>query len=171
MRTMLFTWRGLRIQCYPALLYLGMLGAIVVSNVAAHKAGIDALRVFVADLVLIAPALVGARLLYVAANSHHYRPDLRLIWKRHQGGAVQYGGLALMLPVSMLVLVALQIPFGVFWDISTPALLVGMIFGRIGCLLHGCCAGRPSRAWLSVYLPNERGVWERRIGLPSWWSW
>src|SRR5262249_19867776 len=26
-----------------------------------------------------------------------------------------------------------------------------------------CCAGRPSKVWGSVYLPNHYGVWEKRI--------
>jgi prolipoprotein diacylglyceryltransferase len=30
-------------------------------------------------------------------------------------------------------------------------------------LLNGCCAGRPSGSWVSLYLPNRAGVWTRRI--------
>ena len=38
-----------------------------------------------------------------------------------------------------------------------------LIFFRIGCLLNGCCAGRPSTGRLALHLPNHRGVWRRRI--------
>jgi phosphatidylglycerol:prolipoprotein diacylglycerol transferase len=38
-----------------------------------------------------------------------------------------------------------------------------MFFTRVGCLLNGCCAGRPSTTWLGLYLPNRGGIWERRI--------
>jgi prolipoprotein diacylglyceryltransferase len=74
-----------------------------------------------------------------------------------------YGGLAVVLPLSVPLLAALQLPLGAFWDVATFTILVGMIFTRVGCLLNGCCAGRPSRTWVSMYLPNHTGVWERRI--------
>ena len=42
-------------------------------------------------------------------------------------------------------------------------LLVGTIFARFGCLLNGCCGGRPNVGWLALYLPNHEGIWQRRI--------
>jgi phosphatidylglycerol:prolipoprotein diacylglycerol transferase len=71
--------------------------------------------------------------------------------------------LALALPLSVPLLAALQLPLGAFWDVGMLTILVGMIFARIGCLLNGCCGGRPSNGWLGLYLPNHRGVWARRI--------
>jgi len=37
-----------------------------------------------------------------------------------------------------------------------------MAFTRIGCLLNGCCGGRPTGAWFALELPNGHGVWQRR---------
>ncbi len=145
------------------MLYFGLVAGITAGNVAAHAAGIDAFRVYVATLVLIVPALIGARLLHVVANWRVYRRDPRRIWDRCDGGAGQYGGLALALPLSVPLLAALEVPLGAFWDVGMLTILVGMIFARIGCLLNGCCAGRPWPGWLSLYLPNHHGVWARRI--------
>jgi prolipoprotein diacylglyceryltransferase len=47
--------------------------------------------------------------------------------------------------------------------VTTFTILVGMIFTRIGCLLNGCCAGRSSKKWGSLYLPNHLDVWEKRV--------
>ena len=74
-----------------------------------------------------------------------------------------YGGLPIALLLSVPLLAALRLPFGAFWDVTMFTILVGMIFTRIGCLLNGCCAGRLSGTWLSAYLPNHLGVWNRRI--------
>ena len=79
-----------------------------------------------------------------------------------EGGAAQYGGLLVVLPLSVPLLIALRLPIAAFWDVATFTILVGMIFTRVGCLLNGCCAGRPVKRW-GVCLPNHRGVWERRI--------
>jgi phosphatidylglycerol---prolipoprotein diacylglyceryl transferase len=162
MRPILFRWRGLTIPSYPAMLYLGLVAGVAAGNLAAHAAGLDALRVYIATCLLIVPALMGARLLHVALHGSLYRANLRRIWNRNDGGAAQYGGL-IAVPLSVPMLAALRLPFGAFWDVATLTILVGMIFGRVGCLLQGCCAGRPSEAWCSVYLPNHAGVWEKRF--------
>jgi len=38
-----------------------------------------------------------------------------------------------------------------------------MIFTRFGCLLNGCCSGRPSASWLALNLPDHRGIRRRRV--------
>ena len=111
----------------------------------------------------IPAALVGARLLFVASHWTVYRGRFRNVWNRNEGGAAQDGGLVLAIPLSFPLLRLLDVPFGLFWDVSAFTILVGMILTRIGCLLNGCCAGRPSDSWLAVRLPNRSQVWTRRI--------
>jgi phosphatidylglycerol:prolipoprotein diacylglycerol transferase len=57
----------------------------------------------------------------------------------------------------------LRLPFGAFWDLATFTLLVGMIFTRIGCVMHGCCSGRVTDHWLAWSLPCGDGVRRPRI--------
>jgi prolipoprotein diacylglyceryltransferase len=159
----LFRWRRIIVYSYPALLYLGLVSGVVAGNYAANLTGMDSLRVFVATLILIVPALVGARLLYVAAHWDAYRRAPRRIWRRSEGGAAMYGGLPLAVVVSVPLLRRLGVPLGAFWDVATFTILVGMVFTRIGCLLNGCCAGRPTERWCALYLPDHRGRWARRI--------
>jgi len=162
MRRILFRWRGITVWSYPAMLYVGLVVGVVAGNIAAHSAGLDALRVYVATILLLVPTLIGARLLHVVTNWSVYRHDLKRIWDHSQGGQAQYGGLMIALPLSIPLLGALGLPFGAFWDIGGITILVGMIFTRVGCLLNGCCAGRPSRRW-GLNLPNLRGTWEKRL--------
>jgi phosphatidylglycerol:prolipoprotein diacylglycerol transferase len=163
MRPIMFRWRGLTIHSYPAMQYIGLVAGVLVANVAAHAAGLDAFRVFIATCFLLVPALAGARLMYVAAHWPVYRRNPARIWNRSEGGAAQYGGFLLAVPLSIPLLRALGVPFAAFWDVSMFTILVGMIFTRVGCLLNGCCAGRPSKSWLSMHLPDHRGDWQQRI--------
>jgi prolipoprotein diacylglyceryltransferase len=158
----MFRWRGLTIWSYPAMLYVGLVAGVVAGNLAAHAARIDAFRVFMATFLLLVPALAGARLLYVGSNWSRFRGRTSRIWNRSEGGAAQYGGLLVVVPLSVPLLMALRLPIGSFWDVAAFTILVGMIFTRVGCLLNGCCAGRPAKRW-GVYLPNHLGVWERRV--------
>jgi phosphatidylglycerol---prolipoprotein diacylglyceryl transferase len=163
MRPILFRWRGLTVWSYPGMLYIGLVAGVVAGNAAAHAAGLNAFHAFVATLVLIVPALIGARLLHVASHWQLYRQSPRQIWNRNDGGYGMYGGLLVALLLSVPLLAALRLPFGAFWDVAMITILVGMIFARFGCLMNGCCAGRPSGTWFCMYLPNHRGVWDRRI--------
>jgi phosphatidylglycerol:prolipoprotein diacylglycerol transferase len=163
MRPLLFQWRGLKISSYPAMLYLGLVFGVVAGNIAAHAAHINALRVYLATLILTGPALAGARLLYVATHWRSYQHDLRRVWNRREGGCSMYGGLLPMLLLSFPLLRFLQLSFGAFWDVASFTILVAMIVTRVGCLMNGCCAGRPSQSWLSFFLPGKNGVWQRRI--------
>lgn len=144
------------------MLYVGLVVGVAAGNIAAHAAGLNAFRVYVATLLLIPPSLVGARLLHVFTHWDIYRNDRKRIWNRNEGGQAQYGGLAVMVPLSFPLLAILDIPLGGFWDVSSFTILIGMIFTRVGCLLNGCCAGRPSGVF-GLHLPNAQGVWEKRI--------
>jgi len=163
MRRVLFHFFGRPIHSYPAMLYVGLVFGTIAGNFAAHVAGLDAFRVFVASYILFFPAIGGARVLHVVSNWKFYREHRALIWNLNQGGMAQYGGILLAVPLSIPLLAALDLPFGKFWDIGSFTILTGMIFTRFGCFLNGCCSGRPSNAWGSMYLPNRLGVWEQRV--------
>lgn len=162
MRPVLFRWRGVAVHSYPALLYVGLVLGVFAGNLAAHAEGADARAVFEATFLLLVPALVGARLLFVATHWSDFRDNPGRVFARSDGGAAQYGALVLILPLSVPLLAVLHLSLGEFWDAATFTILVGAIFTRVGCLLNGCCAGRPVRRW-GVYLPNRAGVWARRV--------
>ena len=162
MRRVLFSWHGVDVHSYPALLYLGLVLGVYAGYGAATTMPIDPDRAAAATLILIAPALVGSRLWFVATHWQAFSDDPGRIWRRGEGGAALVGGLLLAVAVSPAVLAPLGLPFATFWDAATITMLVGMIFTRVGCLLNGCCAGRPSDGRLALNLPDHRGRWERR---------
>lgn len=163
MHRVLFRWGSVTIYSYPAMLYLGMVFGIFALHFAAKQIDLDAARTVGAALILLVPALMGARLLYVVTNWSVYRREPRRIWRPSEGGAAMYGGLLLAVPVSVPLLAILEIPFGSFWDVASFTMLIGMIFARVGCFLNGCCAGRPTESWFGLEMPDHRGVWRRRI--------
>lgn len=163
MRPVLIEWRGIRICAYPALTYLGLVFGIAAQNLAAKAAGLDSARVYLATFLVLPIALAGGRLLFVATHWPAYRGQPARIWRRSEGGMAMYGAVPCMLLGSLPILAWLRVPFWAFWDVSTFCILVGMIFTRTGCLLNGCCAGRPSDGPLALRLPDERGVWQRRV--------
>jgi len=165
-RRYLFSIGGRGVPSYPAMLYLGCVFGVFAGVAAAGHAGLSRSRVALAMIVLLVPALVGARLLFVLGHIEVFRTDPRRIWRRSDGGSALYGGLILSTGLSVPLLAAWDISFWRFWDAASVTMLVGLIFTRFGCLMHGCCAGRATSGRLGVWLPNHAGVWKRRWPTP-----
>ena len=145
------------------MLYAGTVTGIVLATRWAASEGFPASRVNAALLILVLPAVVGARLLFVATHWDRFRREPRRIWRRTDSGAALYGGLILAVVLSLPLLHALGIPFGAFWDAGSIAMMAGMIFARVGCLLTGCCAGRPVKGRFGLSLLGRDGRRRRRV--------
>ena len=165
-RRYLFSIGGRAVPAYPAMLYLGCVSGVFAGAAAAGRTGVDRTHVASAMIVLLVPAFVGARLLFVLQHVEMFRADHGRIWRRSDGGSALYGGLLLSTGMSVPLLAAWDIPFWGFWDAASVTMLVGLIFTRFGCLLHGCCAGRATSGRLGVWLPDHAGVWKRRWPTP-----
>src|SRR4051794_34316681 len=68
MRRILFSWRGINIYSYPAMLYVGLLAGLFVGTHVAQRAGMNADRFAVAVVILLIPALAGSRLYFVLSR-------------------------------------------------------------------------------------------------------
>jgi phosphatidylglycerol:prolipoprotein diacylglycerol transferase len=72
-----------------------------------------------------------------------------------EGGLVLYGGL-LLAPVGYWLfcrrrgLAALPLA-----DLLIPSVLIGLMFGRLGCLMHGCCYGDFSELPWAIEFPRD----------------
>src|ERR1700712_5210529 len=163
MRRILFSWRGLNIYSYPAMLYIGLLAGVFVGAYVAQSSGMSADRFAIAVTILLIPALAGSRLYFVLTRWDVYRRDPARIWRRDEGGMAMYGGFILAVPLSFPLLRLLGLPFGGFWDAAALTILLGMAFTRIGCFLNGCCGGRPRECWFALAVPDHHGVWQPRI--------
>jgi phosphatidylglycerol:prolipoprotein diacylglycerol transferase len=163
MPRILFSYRGINFYSYSVMLYLGCIAGIFAGARIACIEGLSADRFTLAATVLVIPALLGSRLLFVGLHWNIYRREPARIWARAEGGMSLYGGFVLTIAVSPPLLHAIGLPFGSFWDAATFTMLLGTVITRIGCLLNGCCCGRPTTSWLGLRLPDLRGVRQRRI--------
>lgn len=72
-----------------------------------------------------------------------------------EGGLVLYGGILGM--IAGLKSAALQnhLDFPILLDSLAPSIAIGIAFGRIGCLLGGCCYGMPYDGPFAIVYPEE----------------
>jgi len=90
---------------------------------------------------------VGARVAYVIENHAYFaeRSPVEIL-NITSGGLIYYGGVALAVAAILGYLRAKRLPLRRYLDIIAPSLMLGLAFGRTGCLLNGCCFGGPCRA-------------------------
>lgn len=71
------------------------------------------------------------------------------------GGLVFYGGLIGATLAGWCYLLWKKQPVWRIADILAPSIALGSVFGRIGCLLNGCCYGQPCALPWAVHYPAE----------------
>ena len=165
-RRSLFALGRLKIPTYPLMLYLGCVAGLLAGAAAARTVGLPEQAFVFTTIILLVPALVGARLWYVIQHLSRYRAEPRNLWRRSEGGMALYGGLLLSVAVSIPILALAGLSFWPFWDSTCITMLVGAVITRAGCLMNGCCAGRATSGPLGLWLPNHRGEWQRRYPTP-----
>ena len=95
-------------------------------------------------LWLMIGAIVGARFVYVTTywkQEFVGQPFTEIFMVQH-GGLVYYGGLIGATVTSTAYLWWKKLPVWKIADVLAPSIALGSFFGRIGCLLNGCCYGR-----------------------------
>jgi len=141
---------------------LGFLAGLWTAGRRGLRSGIAAEKIIDLGPWLIIGAIVGARTLYVISYWHEAfdgKPiaDIFKVWK---GGLVYYGGLIGSSLACILYVRLKKLPLWKVADIFAPSVALGYVFGRIGCLLNGCCYGRVCHLPWAIHLSegNPLGV-------------
>lgn len=73
----------------------------------------------------------------------YYRLHPQMVFAVWNGGMVFYGGFLLCIPAGLAFCRRRALAFWQLADLAAPCAAAGLAFGRVGCLLAGCCHGRP----------------------------
>jgi len=81
------------------------------------------------------------------------------------GGLVYYGGLALAIPLGIWFVRRFGMPVWKVGDLAGYAIPLGLVFGRMGCFLSGCCWGQvcPTPAHGGLSFPRGSPVWDHHL--------
>ncbi len=132
------------IHWYGVMVALGFMAGLWTASRRGLLSGIAAEKIVDLGPWLIVGTIVGARFLYVISYWHESfegRPFIE-VFKVWQGGLVFYGGLIGATLAGMIYLRIHKLPIWKVADIVAPSIALGYVFGRMGCLLNGCCYGR-----------------------------
>jgi phosphatidylglycerol---prolipoprotein diacylglyceryl transferase len=144
MYPILFEIAGWPVYSYGVLLALAYLVGLQLAVVRARRRGLDGAKIMDFGIYLIIAALVGAKLMLLIVDFDYFRNQPREIMSIVRAGGVFYGGLIAAFLVGLWLVRRYQLPVWTTADLIAPGIALGHIVGRLGCLLAGCCYGKPT---------------------------
>lgn len=152
MHPVLFEIGGWPVYSYGVLLAAAYLAGLQMAVVRARRAGLDPAKVMDFGIYLIIAALVGAKLMLVVVDFSYFRQNPRELMSLARAGGVFYGGLIAAVLVGIWLVRKYQLRIWTMGDLMAPGIALGHVIGRVGCLLAGCCYGRPtSMPWAVMF--------------------
>jgi phosphatidylglycerol:prolipoprotein diacylglycerol transferase len=140
---------------------------------AAHRLrqeGVDGEIAWDATMSIFISGILGARLFYVIQYHSRFFGDDPITGEPRSagdilvglinlpdGGLVLYGGL-IFAPIAFYIFSRKRgIRPLAFSDVAITSVFMGIMFGRLGCLLHGCCYGgvAPDLPWAITFPPKS----------------
>ncbi len=98
--------------------------------------------------------VASGRLFYVVLHPDAY-PDAFEFLKIYHGGLALYGGLIAATVSGVVFLRRRNVDVWRVADMAAPSVAAGLVFGRVGCFLNGCCFGKPTHCFLGVRFPGH----------------
>lgn len=137
---------------YGFMLLIGFLSALGFARRQARLAGVDPEIIFDMAYWLLIPGILGGRLAYLVQHGEHVFFDdsghrltgaaaLFAAVNLSRGGLVLIGALAGGAIGFFGYCRQRKLPALAMADVIVPSVFIGIAFGRLGCLMNGCCFG------------------------------
>lgn len=132
------------VYSYGVLLAAAYLAALQLAVWRARRQGIDGNKIMDLGIYLIIAALVGAKAMLIAVDFRYFVNQPSEILSLVRAGGVFYGGLIAAVGVALWLVRRYGLGMWTAADLFAPGIALGHVIGRFGCLLAGCCYGRPT---------------------------
>ena len=152
MHPILFNAGPITIYSYGVLLASAYLLGLWLAVRRAKSAGVDPARIMDLLIWVIIAALVGAKALLFIVEFNHFTSSWQEFTTLLRSGGVFYGGLIAAIVVCIWQLRKHRLPLWQSGDLFAPGIALGYMVGRLGCLMAGCCYGKPTNvAWAITF--------------------
>ncbi len=149
----LFSIGSVTIHGYGLMIAIGVVCALIIGTERAKKKGMDEDIVLSLGLVVLIFGFLGAKLLYCIVEWKQLFTDP--LTALSGSGFVVYGGIIGGVIAAMVYCRRKKVRFLTYFDLVIPSVAVAQGFGRIGCLLAGCCYGCETTLPIGIIFYNS----------------
>ena len=160
----LFELGPVNIYTYGVLLAAAYLIGLQFAVSRARARGLNGDRVMDLGILIIVSALVGAKLLLVVVEWEHFTRDPAELLTILRSGGVFYGGLVVAVLAAFWFIRRHRLPVWTTCDAFAPGIVLGQAVGRVGCLMAGCCYGKPTALPWGITFTNTLAA--TNVGTP-----
>lgn len=153
------------LHTYGLLVAAGFFTGLIITIRIGKAEGFSAQQIMDMGFIIVLSAIIGSRLMYVLINISYYINSPLDIIKIWQGGLVFSGGIIGVVIIMSWYIKKHNFPFWKTADLWAPAAAIGQGIGRIGCLMAGCCYGRPTDSFLGIVFTNPHSLAPLNISL------
>ncbi|WP_287448382.1 prolipoprotein diacylglyceryl transferase [Sellimonas sp.] len=149
MKNDLFTIGNLTVHGYGLMIGIGFISAYLLTEYRARKKRMNSDIVFSLFLSSVIFGLLGAKVFYWITILDEIIKDPHVIIDTADGFVV-YGGIIGGILAGAVVCRIKKENFWKYFDLIAPSIALAQGFGRIGCLLAGCCYGLETSSPISI---------------------
>ena len=173
MHNELFQIGSVTIYGYGLMIAIGIISALLVTEYRVRRAGYDADFLYSLAVWGVLGGIIGAKLLYYIVEIRRFIEDPSLFLDVANGFVV-YGAIIGGVAAGYLYMRVHKRDFWRYFDYVMPSVALAQGFGRIGCLLSGCCYGRETSLPIGIvfqdsdYAPNGVSLFPTQIISSVW---
>ncbi len=156
--------RSVPYHAYGFFLAVAFLFGIAIAVREGKKQGIPSNQVITLAVIAVITSLLGSRALHLLmVETKAFLADPMILFDFGRGGYAFYGGFVVAVAAAVIYCRVVKISFLQIADMFGLGVIFGLIFGRIGCFLAGCCHGRgveePLPDWARSVIPLQWPAW------------
>ena len=160
---------GMAVRGYGVMLLTAVGAAVWLAAYRAKRRGFDPELIYAVAPWAFCGGIIGARTFFVIQYRDQFIADslgqtLINMLMFTKGGLVVYGSFIGGILAGSIYLVRKKLPWLKFGDVIVPCMFLGVFFGRMGCVMNGCCyGGRCEDNQYAFYFPPNSPVYEDQI--------
>lgn len=141
------------VKSYGTMMVIGFLAACWLMRSMMRRSGQKSDFISNVAMYALLCGVLGARVFYVIHYFGQFKGRPLEVFAVWNGGLELLGGVLAGITFLLLYLWKQKLPMRLYLDVLAVGLMVGVGFGRIGCLLNGCCFGKCSDVPWAIRFP------------------
>lgn len=156
MHNELFTIGPFTVYGYGLMIAIGIIAAYYLAEYRAKRIeGLDVERVFGLTCFAVVGGIIGGKLLFYVTILPKIASEPSLLYTNLTSGFIIYGALIGGFAGILIYCRHWKMKIRAYLDLALPSVALAQGFGRIGCLLAGCCYGKETDSPLGIVFQNS----------------